>query len=104
MSTRAARLHTTTTTRERERERERARTCTGLTEARLGESTMLGWGDLDLDLDLDSEAAHARMSRAHQNDAQHPAENSNRVIANQSCVRQTMGYFTYSCKREFRSR
>ena len=70
-----------------------------LTEARLGESTVLGGGGLDLD--LDSQAAHAGMSRAHQNGAQHPTGNSNRVIASQSRVRQAMGYFTYSCKREF---
>ena len=43
------------------------------------------------------------MSGAHQNGAQHPAGNSNRVIASQSRVRQAMGYFTYSCKREFRA-
>ena len=51
-----------------------------------------------LDLDLDSQAAIARMTRAHQNGAQHPAGNSNRVIASQSCVRQAMGCFTYSYK------
>ena len=62
---------------------------------------MLGGGDLDLDLDLDSQAAHAEISRAHQNGAQHPAGNSNRVIASQSRVQQAMGYFTYSCKCEF---
>ena len=65
---------------------------------------MLGWGGLDLGLDLDSQAAHAGMSRAHQNGAQHPAENSNCVIASQSRVWQAMGYLTYSCKREFRVR
>ena len=58
---------------------------------------MLGGGGLDLDLDLDSQAAHAGMSRAHQNGA-HPAGNSNRVIASQRRVRHAMGYFTYSCK------
>ena len=75
-----------------------------LTEARLGESTVLGGEGLDLDLDLDTQAAHAGMSRTHQNSAQHPAGNSNRVIVSQSRARQAMGYFTYSCKREFRVR
>ena len=65
---------------------------------------MLGAGSLDLDLDLDSQAAHVGMSRAHQNGAQYPAGNSNRVITSQSRVRQAMGYFTYSCKHEFRAR
>ena len=74
-----------------------------LLEVVTGESAVLG-GGLDLDLDLDSQAAHAGMSRAHQNGAQHPARNSNLIIASQSRVRQAMGYFTYSCKREFRAR
>ena len=72
--------------------------------ARLSEFTVLGGGDLDLDLDLDTQTAHAGMSRAHQNGAQHPAKNLNRVIASQSRVRQAMGYFTYLCKREFHAR
>ena len=54
---------------------------------------MLGGGGLDLDMDLDSQAAHAGMSNAYQNGAQHPAGNSNCVIASQSRVRQAMGYF-----------
>ena len=65
---------------------------------------MLGRGGLDLDLDLDSQAACVRMSRAHQNGAQLPTGNPNCVIASQSRVRQAMGYFTYSCKREFHAR
>ena len=73
-----------------------------LLEVVTGEPTVLGGGGLDLDLDLDSQAAH--MSRAHKNGAQHPAGNSNRVIASQSRIRQAMIYFTYSCQREFRAR
>ena len=73
-----------------------------LLEVVTGESTVLGGVGLDLDLDLNSQGAHAGMSRAHKNGAQHPAGNSNRVIVSQSCVRQAMVYFTCSCKREFR--